>query len=401
MKKIAIIGTAGVPARYGGFETLAHHLVIQWVDKFDVTVYCSKEVYPEKNSVKEWNKAKLVYLPFSANGVQSIIYDIVSIIHALFYADVLLVLGVSGCVLVPFIKIFTKKNIVVHIDGLEWKRNKWARPIQKFLKFSERLAVKYSDADVADNEAIKQYTAQEYGSLSYQIEYGADHVMKVIPDLADLKKYPFLEKDYAFNVCRIEPENNVAIILEAFSKTTTLPLVMVGNWNKSEYGTNLKAKYAQYGHIHLLDAIYNQRELDVLRSNCMLYLHGHSAGGTNPSLVEAMYLRLPILAFNVAYNVSTTEGKALYFDNAEDIVHKLDNLKSLSLPRIAVIMEEIAVRRYRWPVIASKYAQLVNAFDYKYVKAKTSTILKTLDGSELYHNEVSHLNQSKPFYETI
>lgn len=401
MKKIAIIGTAGVPARYGGFETLAHHLVIQWVDKFDVTVYCSKEVYPEKNSVKEWNKAKLVYLPFSANGVQSIIYDIVSIIHALFYADVLLILGVSGCVLVPFIKMFTKKNIVVHIDGLEWKRNKWARPIQKFLKFSERLAVKYSDADVADNEAIKQYTAQEYGSLSYQIEYGADHVMKVIPDLADLKKYPLLKNDYAFNVCRIEPENNVAIILEAFSKTTSLPLVMVGNWNKSEYGVNLKAKYAKYGHIHLLDAIYNQRELDVLRSNCMLYLHGHSAGGTNPSLVEAMYLRLPILAFNVAYNVSTTEGKALYFDNAEDIVHKLDNLKSLSLPRIAVIMEEIAVRRYRWPVIASKYAQLVNAFDYKYVKAKTNTILKTLDGSELYHNEVSHLNQSKPFYETI
>lgn len=366
-----------------------------------MTVYCSKEVYPEKNSVKEWNKAKLVYLPFSANGVQSIIYDIVSIIHALFYADVLLILGVSGCVLVPFIKMFTKKNIVVHIDGLEWKRNKWARPIQKFLKFSERLAVKYSDADVADNEAIKQYTAQEYGSLSYQIEYGADHVMKVIPDLADLKKYPLLKNDYAFNVCRIEPENNVAIILEAFSKTTSLPLVMVGNWNKSEYGVNLKAKYAKYGHIHLLDAIYNQRELDVLRSNCMLYLHGHSAGGTNPSLVEAMYLRLPILAFNVAYNVSTTEGKALYFDNAEDIVHKLDNLKSLSLPRIAVIMEEIAVRRYRWPVIASKYAQLVNAFDYKYVKAKTNTILKTLDGSELYHNEVSHLNQSKPFYETI
>ena len=117
-------------------------------------------------------------------------------------------------------------------------------------------------------------------------------------------KYPFLNAPFAFKVCRIEPENNVHVVLNAFDNIQNLHLVMVGNWDKSAYGMDLKANYQAHPTIHLLDPIYNQNQLDLLRSNATLYVHGHSAGGTNPSLVEAMFLGLPIIAFGVSYNLS-------------------------------------------------------------------------------------------------
>ena len=141
MKRVAIIGTAGVPGRYGGFETLAHQLVTHLNDQCQLTVYCSKKVYPKHERPNTWQGARLVYLPFDANGVQSIIYDIVSIIHALFYADALIVLGVSGGICLPFIKRLTSKKIIVNIDGLEWRRPKWKKWVRQYLKWSERLAV--------------------------------------------------------------------------------------------------------------------------------------------------------------------------------------------------------------------------------------------------------------------
>ena len=118
-------------------------------------------------------------------------------------------------------------------------------------------------------------------------------------------------------VCRIEPENNVHVVLKAFAQLPEKTFVMVGNWNNSEYGKSMKADYGNYSNIHLLDPIYDQVKLDKLRSNCLVYIHGHSAGGTNPSLVEAMYLGRPVIAFDVSYNCVTTENKALYFKNGK------------------------------------------------------------------------------------
>ena len=152
---MAIIGCAGVPARYGGFETLAHHLVRELRRDYRITVYCSAPLYREEERRRRWRGARLLYLPFRANGVQSIVYDIVSILHALFYADRLLILGVSGCILLPFVRLFTRKKIIVNIDGLEWRRNKWSKPVRKFLRLSEYLAVKWAHADIADNRAIQ------------------------------------------------------------------------------------------------------------------------------------------------------------------------------------------------------------------------------------------------------
>jgi glycosyltransferase involved in cell wall biosynthesis len=401
MKKIAIIGTAGVPARYGGFETLVHHLVKQWKGKYKTTVYCSKTYYNSNERPEVWNGAKLVYLPLNANGVTSIFYDIISMIHALFYADVLLILGVSGGIFIPFVKLLTKKKIIVNIDGLEWRRAKWGKITQRFLRFSEYLAVKFSDADITDNEALKRYTAVNYGTLSFFVAYGADHVEPCKPKVDELIKYPFLKDNYFFKVCRIEPENNVHVILDAFSELEDKKLVIVGNWSNSEYGNAL---FNQYGggneNIILLDPIYEQRELDLLRSNCGLYIHGHSAGGTNPSLVEAMFLGLPILAYDVAYNRCTMQQKGLYFRDCENLIGVLNELTIPKLSDIRKDMRNVASEFYTWEVIANKYDYLIKSLSYDYQKTSVEPMIASISESSLRRLQLSHLRNTIKFHQT-
>ena len=399
MKKIAIIGTAGIPARYGGFETLVHHLVQEWKCKYETTVYCSKTYYKAHERPQEWKGAKLIYLPFNANGAQSIIYDIVSMVHAMFYADVLLVLGVSGGLFIPFIKLFTNKKIIVNIDGLEWRREKWGKWIQRFLKFSEALAVKFSDADITDNAALKRYTAMNYKTLSYLVAYGADHVKPRLPIINDFLKYPFLDSDYTFKVCRIEPENNVHIILESFAQLPQNPLVVVGNWANSEYGVSLKKQYKANKNLILLEPIYEQDELDLLRSNCSLYIHGHSAGGTNPSLVEAMYLGLPILAFDVIYNRSTMKEEGLYFKDSEDLRGKVKALSTDRLTALSIQMKLLANEFYTWEVIANKYDLLIKSLFHNYHKTTVESTISRMSDNTLKKLDLAHLKHTIKFYQ--
>ena len=173
-KKIAIIGTVGLPAKYGGFESFVEQVVQRLWDDFEITVYCQKNAY--QTHPKKINKVFLKYIPLKANGVQSIPYDVLSIFDALRYADVLLILGVSGCILIPIIRFFgCKKNIVVNIDGIEWKRNKWSGFAKWFLHFSEKCAVRYADSVVGDNQVIVDYVENAYHKPCKLIEYGADN----------------------------------------------------------------------------------------------------------------------------------------------------------------------------------------------------------------------------------
>lgn len=400
-KRIAIIGTVGLPASYGGFETLAEHLVDELSAEFDITVYCTAKKYPKKDRQSIYKGARLKYLPFDANGLQSIIYDSISILHALFYADVLLVLGVSGGFMLPFVKLFTNRRIIVSIDGIEWKRNKWSKLARWYLWAAEWVAVRYSHADISDNESIQDYTAIRYKTLSHIIEYGADHTLQVKPSLEDRKKYSFIGKPYAFKVCRIEPENNIHVVLEAFTQLPRHTLVMVGNWNNSEYGKQMRATYGSYENIHLLDPIYNQRELDMLRGNCLVYIHGHSAGGTNPSLVEAMYLGLPVIAYDVTYNRTTTEKKALYFRTSKDLVAIIQNTSIPMLKRYAMVMKTIADRRYTWKQIANRYRFLVLKVLQSSGKERIapSKITGMFSKEYLLKNGMAHLESPTYFFE--
>jgi glycosyltransferase involved in cell wall biosynthesis len=356
-KKISIIGTVGLPANYGGFETLVenlssyHNLIL--MDN-EITVFCSSKTYPEKK--RNYLSTRLRYIPLNANGIQSIPYDILSLFFAIWNrTDVILLLGVSGAIVLPVLRLFSSARIITNIDGIEWRRQKWRGLAKIFLRFSEKMAIRFSDEVISDNVSIAEYVKDSYGIDSHVIAYGGDQAVNVgaIP----VKEFDLPSK-YSFSVCRIEPENNIHIILEAFSGLENYSLVIVGNWLNSDYGRELHRQYSAYDNFYLLDPIYNLGKLYSLRSSSEFYLHGHSAGGTNPSLVEAMHFGVPIIAFDCDFNRSTTENKALYFKDAKNLKLVISSLTESVSETVSKEMVEVAKRRYTWKTVAKQYFNL-------------------------------------------
>ena len=356
--KVAIIGTVGVPANYGGFETLVEQLVRHNRNKdLLYTVYSSGKAYVQKRTV--YHGALIKYIGLNANGIQSIPYDIISLIRASKHSDAILILGVSGCSFLPIFRLLSKKKLIINIDGLEHRRDKWNKWIRKFLKFSEKQAVKHGNIIITDNQGIKDYVLNEYGKQSELIAYGGDHVITSISEdfvQQVLQQYGLQKNKYSLGICRIEPENNVHLILEAFEKAER-KIVFIGNWGKSEFGRQLYEKYNKSDYVITTPAVYDLDTLNVLRSNCNVYIHGHSAGGTNPSLVEAMFFAKPIFAYDCIYNRESTENKASYFKSIDDLVVCLSHTPE-ELEKNADAMIEIANRRYKWETIAHQYEEL-------------------------------------------
>lgn len=352
MKQVAIVGCQGIPANYGGFESMVENIVGENASS-DVhyTVFCSGVDMPGR--LHEYKGCTLKYINVKANGMLSVVYDIFCMMHTFRGYDTVLVLGVSGCMFLPVLKMFSKNRLVVNIDGLEHKRAKWGWFARWILRSSEKLAVKCADVIIADNKGIQDYVSEVYAKPSTLIAYGGDHVIREMEEEKKekiLSDYGLKKQDYAVCVCRIEPENNCHISLEAFSKSDK-KIVFIGNWNHSEYSKRLKKQYASYPNIHLLDAIYDLDILYVIRSNASIYVHGHSAGGTNPSLVEAMFFGMPIVAYDCVYNRATTHDKAYYFKDTADLMGLLSNDLDGSS------MRSIAEKNYMWKDIALQYEQ--------------------------------------------
>ena len=356
---VGIIGTNGLPGKYGGWDQLVIHLTENLKSQYSFLVYTSYT--NSEPGLTEYNGVRLKKVNFKANGIQSVPYDIFSLIHAGFCCDVLYICGTSGCISLPLIRLFNKK-IILNPDGQEWKRKKWSKLVKWFLKMSENFGIRFSDIVVADNKKIQEYIYERYNINSILIEYGGDHVLKLPMRMETSKRYMIKSNEYAFKVCRIEPENNIHLILEAFKIVQSMNLIIIGNWDNSEYGKLLRKKYSQFDNLKLLDPIYNQVTLDELRSNCSLYIHGHSVGGTNPSLVEAMNLGLCIVSYNVSYNIETTENKAVYFENENDLINLLLDYKNnlINISAYQASMKEIAERRYKWCMITEKYSKIFN-----------------------------------------
>jgi glycosyltransferase involved in cell wall biosynthesis len=357
--KIAILGSVGVPGRYGGFETLAENLVHHHkhtAHSAKLTIWCSaKGIYDYPN---HFESANLRYVNLRANGIQSILYDMIGLWQAVISGhDRILLLGTSGALALPLIRLFSRACIFTNIGGIEWKREKWGRLGRLVLRASEWAAVRFSHNVITDNQAISDYINKTYGIESYLIAYGGDHVLEYAGE-ADLVTN--LPERFALGLCRIEPENNIHIILESMAKIDT-PLVFVGNWENSVYGRELKLRYGNHLNMYLLDQVYDHAVLYSLRSRALYYIHGHSVGGTNPALVEMMHFGIPIFAHGCVFNRHSTEDKAYYFETSEELTELLHNLDAKEVVGVSTDMREIAQRRYVWDKISKDYFMLLES----------------------------------------
>lgn len=355
--KIAFLGTVGVPGRYGGFETLAENLVRYHKTRglqAALTVWCSAR--DKADHPARFESAELRYVGLRANGAQSIPYDAISLWQAVRSGhDRILLLGVSGALALPLIRLVGRARIVTNIDGIEWKRDKWKGLARLVLRVSEWAAVRFSHEVIADNQAIADHVRRSYGRGCHVIAYGGDHALD---HAGEAKGVEGLPDRYALALCRIEPENNVHVILAALDGLD-MALVFVGNWDSSAYGRELKARYGNRPDLYLLDPIYDPGTLHAVRARASVYLHGHSAGGTNPSLVEMMHFGIPVVAHECAFNRHSTEGQARYFRSAAELAEQLRSLDPEEAARIGATIREIAQRRYTWDQIGKAYFALL------------------------------------------
>ncbi|MCR4564930.1 MAG: DUF1972 domain-containing protein, partial [Bacteroidales bacterium] len=271
----------------------------------------------------------------------------------------------------PVIRLFLsrKTKLVINIDGLEHKRDKWNKLARWILLTSEKMAVRYADTVISDNQAITDYVVSTYGPRSEEalvtIAYGGDHVAREVSEERQreiLASYGLQAGGYAFSVCRIEPENNCHITLEAFAGASpaVLPLLLIGNWTHSDWARQLRSRFQGQKGVIPADAVYDLDVLYTLRSNAALYVHGHSAGGTNPSLVEAMFFGRPIFAFDVPYNRETTFGQAFYFHDAESLMAGISRLSGAedAAKEAGATLARLAEEHYRWADIAAHYEKI-------------------------------------------
>mgnify|MGYP001197658746 CR=1 FL=1 len=360
-RKVAIVGCSGVPARYGGYETLAQYLVENLHSEFRIVVYCSKDQKVKGMAAKNYLGARLKYLPLSANGWQSVIYDSLSTLQAFFIADVILILGPAAGFLVPLNLIFRKKVIVNHGGLNEWEREKFSLLKRLWAKLNHGISAKFSTCNIADNRLLKDSLKENFSCDSEVIRYGGNHARKVDVSESLIAKYSFLKKQYAVSVSRAQVDNNLHLVLEAFEKFTDYPLVLISNWNISSYGEGLREKYRFHPNIILLDAIYDSDELNAIRGNSFLYIHTHSRCGTAPSLVEAMSLNIPVVCFDVPTNRETTQDKSVYFNNSDELLDILTTVTKHQLDNVQRDLFDISQKEYTWQYIAGQYGSILRA----------------------------------------
>ncbi len=359
--KVHIVGTHGVPARYGGFETLADFLCQHLAAEFEITVYCTADKYPVKTLT--YHEANLRYVNIQAHGFKGIFYDLVTYLMAIPKADVILYLSPVGSGFMTPLKYLAgrKIRVLVNHGGLnEWEREKLTWIQRKWAKFNHRVASAFSDVNIVDNQLYRASLQKNFDADAVVIRYGGDHVKRLsVGDKSLVSKYPFVLAPYAASVVRAQMDNNIHIMLQAFEKFDRYKLVVVSNWDVSAYGRELKERYKAHRNLILLDAIYDKDELDFIRGNGYLYIHSHSRCGTAPSLVEAMCLGQAVVSFDVPTNRETTKGEAFYFQDTASLVSLLDNINDEQIDGNRLAMQRIAMMEYRWEDISGKYRDLI------------------------------------------
>ena len=353
-KKIFLSGTNGLPGRYGGWDNLLTYLSQKLSLKYNVICHTSKK--DSDFNYKKYAGSDIFYIPLSANGFESIIFDLICMIHSKLESGICILMGCSGGIFVPIFRLLGLK-IILNPDGAEWERGKWSKPIKLFLYVSFYIAVFSANYVVADHPLILEKVSKIKRKNCFYIPYGGDNALKIsFEKTKQILGNKIEPQNYLFSVCRIEPENNVHLCLELASKIN-YKLVFIGNWSNSNYGKKLKEKYHNYENIFLLDPIYDATTLGSFRSNAKIYFHGHTVGGTNPSLVEAMSLGLNIIAHDNGFNRFTTGNLAHYFSDLSSL--KKAFKFAIKNNSAATKIEELAKKRYLWKDIVNDYEKIV------------------------------------------
>jgi glycosyltransferase involved in cell wall biosynthesis len=352
--KIAILGTRGIPNYHGGFEQFAEYFAKYAVEQgHEVYVYNSS-LHPYQKD--NWNGVSLIHKSDPEDRIGTVgqfIYDFNCIMDSRSREfDVILQLGYTSSSVWNWL--FPKSaKIMTNMDGLEWKRSKYNSKVQKFLKYAEKLAISYSDVLIADSIGIQSYLKQEYKSQSLYVAYG----VLVNNEYNDsiLNELDLIQYGYNMLIARMEPENNIEVILDGVLEAKSLAKFLVIGKTDNAFGRYLVKKYKKNPKIIFLGAIYDLPKLNSLRNNSNLYFHGHSVGGTNPSLLEAMASNALICAHDNIFNKSILEDKAFYFKNSNEITLILNEKTKVDFSEFITVNYNKVITQFNWETINENY----------------------------------------------
>jgi glycosyltransferase involved in cell wall biosynthesis len=355
--KIAILGTRGVPNYYGGFEQFAEFFSVHLVNKGH-EVYCYNS-HDHPFQEKSFHGVTIIhqYDPeYKLGTFGQFIYDYNCILDSRKRGfDIILQLGYTSNSIWYFL--LPKKSIIItNMDGLEWKRSKYSKPVQQFLKFAERLAANSSDFLVSDSLGIQKFLKEKYNKESRYIAYGAHPFCN--PNEEILKKFNVEKGNYNMIMARFEPENNFEMVLDGVAMNNDNKTILVIGNHTTKHGEYLKNKFKSYTNICFTGGIYNLEDLNNLRYFSNLYFHGHSVGGTNPSLLEAMASQALIVAHNNDFNKGILKENGYYFSNPTEVKNILNSIKKNDNLRMVQNNYEAIVNDFNWDKINGEYLRL-------------------------------------------
>ncbi len=352
MRKVAIIGSHGLYANYGGWDQLVKNLAEKKSNsELHYLVFNSKEAPQDIPNLPKGVVIKHINL--KASGFEGLFYDFWTILICYFKVDTILLLGVQGIPLITFLKFFKKTTIISNVGGLEWERPKFSYWAKLYLKFCFHLSFILSKNVILDNEYYLNFAPISRKYKSVIIPYGGeiDTTLDITNALSE--KYPFLEKEYYLSVSRALEDNFIDKICETFVQTNAT-LVLISNFTSSAYGKEVFEKYSNISNIILINGLYQKKELDLVRRKCKAYIHTHTLCGTAPSLVEMIISRRPIISVDVPQNRFTLDNAGLFFKSYDELKQILESDLDLS----KVLPKQELIAKYDWQIIVNSYQDL-------------------------------------------
>lgn len=362
-KTIAILGSRGLPARYGGFETFADELAKGLVERgIAVTVFCESS-FAQSGAKESYGNVCLQYVWAPPIGpLRTVFFDLLSLLSARNRFSISYMLG-YGSALFFWLGASKRTAVWVNMDGVEWKRSKWSPLGRAYLRTMEWFAVRSATLVIADAEAIRTHLVRRHPvqSKCEVIAYGArsPESLSTVRLCEETGLKPF---GYYLVVCRLEPENHVEEIIEGFvSSSSYRMLVVVGDVSSSgRYVRRLKA--IPDARVEFMGGIYDQQLLGTIRSNAFAYFHGHSVGGTNPSLLEAMASGNVVIAHDNQFNREVLGRGGLFFKSSGELPGLIDQLEARTSREVSAereLMRRRVEESYSWPGIVAQYVHLL------------------------------------------